>query len=380
MNELVNRCRVSCGNFLKGEPSMKKIVTSIALVIGVLGVTLSVATVVNAQNREKFVISAKAGGVNAISGRAEVRSTPGADWQLLSVTDDLKSGDMVKTSNDGRLEVLLNPGSYLRVAENSEFQLTDSSLDNLEVKLLRGMAIVEATGADETQLAIGITTPHARMTIVRRGLYRVNVVPGDATELFVRKGRVLLGSSQTKVKDGYKVIFRSTTLTVAKLEKADKQKSEFEDWSKQRGQTVALANRRIQTRDLNAFLYGYDDWFYSGSFRRGGLWLFNPRARCWTFLPFFYGWGSPYGSSYSCTYYQGPRWGAWPVGNRGGGWSNGTGSGTGSGSGSSSGSGTGIGRNPNPPTRVPDPPARTTERRNPNPDGGGRQRVVPPPN
>lgn len=359
-----------------------KTIASVALAVAVLGLTLSAAVAVNAQNREKFVISAKAGGVNAISGRAEVRSTPGADWQLLSVTDDLKSGDTVKTSDDGRLEVLLNPGSYLRVAENSEFQLTDSSLDNLEVKLLRGMAIVEATGAEETQLAIGITTPHAKMTIVRRGLYRVNVVPEDATELFVRKGRVLLGSSQTKVKDGYKVIFKSTTFTVAKLEKADKQKSDFDDWSKRRGQTVATVNRRIETRDLNAFLYGYDDWFYRGSFRRGGMWLFSPRARCWTFLPFFYGWGSPYGSSYSSTYYQRPRWGGWPVSNGGSGWPTGSGSRTGSASGSGSGIGsrTGIGRNSSPPVRITDPPNRTVVRPATTSSGEGRQRVGPPRN
>src|SRR5437588_5984897 len=126
------------------------------------------AALVNAQTRDKFVISAKAGGVNAVSGRAEVRGMPGADWQLLTVTDDLKAGDVVKTSNDGRLEMLLNPGSYLRLAENSEFELANNSLDKLEVKLIRGTAIVEATGAEETQLAIGITTPHAKMTIVRR--------------------------------------------------------------------------------------------------------------------------------------------------------------------------------------------------------------------
>jgi len=280
---------------------MKKIVVSATILSCVLGLGLSSTFTTRAQNREKFVISARAGGVNAVSGRAEVKSTPGADWQLLSVTDDLKSGDTVKTSDDGRLEVLLNPGSYLRIGENSEFQLADSSLDNLEVKLLRGTAIVEATGAEETQLAIGITTPHARMTIVRRGLYRVNVVPGDATELFVRKGRVLLGSSQTKVKDGYKVIFKNSEFTVAKLEKADKDKDYFDDWSKDRANLVAQASRHLKMRDVNSFLSS--DWSWRlGPSRRFGLWYYNARTSCYTFLPFYLGWGSPYGLSYSSVY------------------------------------------------------------------------------
>ena len=95
------------------------------------------------------------------------------------ITEDLEKGDVVKTGYDGRVEILLNPGSYMRVAENSEFELSNNSLENLEVRLIRGTAIMEVTGADDTELLINITTPHTRMAIVRRGLYRVNVVPGD---------------------------------------------------------------------------------------------------------------------------------------------------------------------------------------------------------
>ena len=101
-----------------------------------------------AQNREKFVISAKAGGINAITGQASVHARGESDWQQLSITDDLDAGDRVRTANDGRVEILLNPGSYLRVGGNSEVELSDNTLSNLEVRLLRGTAIVEATGVD----------------------------------------------------------------------------------------------------------------------------------------------------------------------------------------------------------------------------------------
>ena len=42
-----------------------------------------------AQSREKFVISAKAGGINAITGQASVHSQGESDWQQLMITDDL---------------------------------------------------------------------------------------------------------------------------------------------------------------------------------------------------------------------------------------------------------------------------------------------------
>lgn len=176
-----------------------------------------------AQTREKAVISAKAGGVNAVTGRASMRSHGNTEWQQLTIKEDLEAGDVVKTGNDGRVEMLLNPGSYLRVGENSEFELADNSLDNLEVRLSRGTAIVEVTGEDDDDLLIGITTPHTRMSIIRRGLYRVSVVPGDNTELIVRKGRVMLEGSHTKVKGGDKVVFSSTSTSVAKANITDRQ-------------------------------------------------------------------------------------------------------------------------------------------------------------
>lgn len=280
------------------------------------------------QTRDKFVISAKAGGINAITGGASVTSRGGdADWQQLMITDDLNSGDRVRTDADGRVEILLNPGAYLRLGGNSEVELLDNSLANLELKLLRGTAIVEATGADGLELNIGISTPHTRLAIVRQGLYRLNVVPQDATELIVRKGRVILSDTHTKVTGGNKVVFSATNVIVAKLTSEEKKKKdEVEFWSKQRAQTLAEANRKITNRVLTAAFGFTDPWFDN---RALGLWLFNPRIGCYTFLPFYPGWGSPYGSSYSTALwfpYLRPPGNPYPQGGTSGGYVPATGS------------------------------------------------------
>ena len=212
-----------------------------ALPLIAFALVVMTAHAATAQNRERFGISAKAGGVNAVTGRAETRPAPSADWELLNVTDDLKAGDFVRTGHDGMVEMLLNPGAYLRVSEISEFQLKDNTLETLEIKLLRGTGIFEATGSEDTELSINITTPHAKMQIVRRGLYRVNVVPGNTTELIVRKGRVLLADSHTKITGGNKVIFNSSSFSVAKLRDADKKKDTLEGWSKDRASLLAKA-------------------------------------------------------------------------------------------------------------------------------------------
>jgi hypothetical protein len=249
----------------------------------------------SAQNREKFGISAKAGGVNSVTGRVMVTRS-GQAPQLLSNQDNLVAGDSVTTGSDSQAEILLNPGSYLRLAENSELVLADNSLDNLLVRLNRGSTIIEATGADDTQLRIGIATGQQRLMIVRRGIYRINALSGS-TELLVQKGRAFPSNDPTQlIKGGKKVTFNGVTTFTAKLEKSDR--DAFDNWSKERGKALARANDRLSQRTLNDY-FSLKSLGWSAEFSgRWGLWTFNPFMRCYTFLPFRYGWSSPYGSFY----------------------------------------------------------------------------------
>src|SRR6266404_1430749 len=212
-----------------------------------IGLSAALAAVSYGQNRERFGISAKAGGINSVIGRVLVQRAGQKSPQDLSAKDDLTSGDIVTTRGGSRVEVLLNPGSYLRVTENSEFELTDNSLNNLQLKFIKGSAIVEATGTDDLRLQIGVLTKQTRFTIVRRGVYRINVFP-DSTELLVQKGRVLV-DGQGIIKGGTKASFRNGSSFTAKLTKKDR--DEFDDWSKERGEFLARANERLSIRTLN---------------------------------------------------------------------------------------------------------------------------------
>lgn len=340
--------------------------SSLPLLLLSIAFILSCSVVNLAQNREKFVISAKAGGINAVTGQAAVHSKGNSDWQQLTVTDDLEAGDRVRTAYDGRVEILLNPGAYLRVGGDSEVELSNNSLENLEVRLLRGTAIVEATGAEGLELNINISTPHTKLAIVRHGLYRLSILPGDATELIVRKGRVILSDSHTKVKGGNKVVFNGTSVSVAKLTKEEKKLKDQEQvdvWSKERAETLAKANRRINNRVLTSAFASFID---PDPFSRGrlGFWFFDRHSHCYTFLPFYYRWSSPYGNSYGNSVYYAPRYypnnGSYrtpTTGSNGGtNYPRGSGGSGGSGSGGSGGYSGGGGRTYTPPSR-PAPPS-----------------------
>ena len=258
-----------------------------------------------AQNREKYVISAQAGGINFVSGNVTVQGRSEQNPQALTLTDNLQTGDSVTTGAGGRVEVLLNPGSYLRLDENSEFELTDASLDNLLVTLVRGSAVVEVTAASDVELALAINTPQAEALIVRGGIYRFNVMANGTTEILVRKGRVIYGTgTPTKIKGGQKVLFGRGSVEVAKLNKKDQ--DTLDVWSKERAQTLARANQRLERRSLLSAFNEYNGWgdMYgwgqtSPRYGGAGLWVFNASTRSYCFLPTgATAWSTPYGQTY----------------------------------------------------------------------------------
>jgi hypothetical protein len=150
-------------------------------------------------------------------------------------------------------------------------------------------------------LYIPVVTEQHRMTIVRPGVYRFNVAAGT-TELFVRKGRMTLSDNKDDiVKGGKKVTFASGGQEVAKL--TDSDADQFDEWSKTRGKTLALANARLSARMVSGYLMANSFGFTNSNSSGWGLWTWSPFSSCYTFLPFHYGWGSPYGGYYGNGFY-----------------------------------------------------------------------------
>lgn len=262
---------------------------------------LGLAITTEAQNREKYIISAQAGGINFVSGNVTVQRLGERRPRALTLSDNLQTGDSVTTGAGGRVEVLLNPGSYMRVDENSEFELTSASLDNLLVKIVSGSAVLEVLGAPGMELALGINTPQAETLIIKGGVYRFNVLPNETTEILIRKGRLLYGKSQAAtIKDGQKVLIGRAGVQVAKLNKKDQ--DTLDVWSKERGQTLARANRRLERNSLREAFDNYSGgadmsaWGQtSPRYGGAGLWVYSARTSSYCFLPIGpTAWSTPY--------------------------------------------------------------------------------------
>jgi uncharacterized membrane protein YgcG len=334
---------------------MKKLTRVFELILTIAFVVLA-TSVTPGQNRERFGISAKAGGVNAVVGQVTVNRTGQAPAALTN-SDDIAAGDTVTTGSQSYVEVLLNPGSYFRARENSEFQFEDSTLDHLRLKLVKGSAIVEATGMNDMDLNIRVITAQAVFTIMRSGVYRIDAQP-DFAQLSVRKGRAAFGPNKADVvKGGNKATFRNGQIARAKFSKAEK--DDFDLWSNQRAELLARANEKLSARTFGGYVASLSSWDLRSMGSGWGIWAFNPRAGFYTFMPFTYGWSSPYGHHYgNYCYYPHWRGGNWSGSgtNGGGGWGGSSGGSVGGGSsGGSSSGGSSGGRSSSPPPSQPEP-------------------------
>lgn len=243
---------------------------------------------------DKYVISAKAGGVNYVEGTVTVLRNDGTSGVLVK-GDRIEVGDKVTTGANGRAEILLNPGSYLRMTGNSGFHFKSTSLDDLRVSIDGGSAIMEVFASDD--FVVEVETVSGDFSLVRSGVYRVDI-ENEKGSLSVIKGRAEVANAEnTVVKKGREaVISEDEDVTVAKFDSKDK--DELDVWSKARSKELAKMTASLKPKTFrDSLLTSFDmrGWNMYDSF---GLWVYNPYTGFYCFLPFGSGWASPYGYWY----------------------------------------------------------------------------------
>lgn len=255
----------------------------------VLLLALGSANTVSAQ----YLISSKSGFINRVEGKVYIQrqENENGDRGRATLGTQMKDGDILATDLDSRAEILLNPGSYLRLAPKTEVRALNTSFIETRFELIKGSVMVEV-GELEKRASIELMTPSGPVSVIKPGLQRIDS-DGRVTTIAVRQGEVYLGSSeQALAKRGIKIkrgkMVRLEGLNTAALAaapeqlKIDKDKiDEFDVWSYNRAQTLMAANYSVLRRRSisNSLAYG---------------WYFDPFFNCYTFIP-GRGYYSPYG-------------------------------------------------------------------------------------
>lgn len=283
---------------------MKKSTRAIFLLIVVIsatGLVFAQAVTPGISASDKYLISAKAGGVNFAEGEVNRTLTNGKS-RLLLKGDNIEIGDRVSTGLNGRIEILLNPGSYLRLGGNSSLEFESTALDDLQIKIISGSAMFEVFATD--QFRVNISTPNEKLAFFESGVYRIDLRPDGSGDIRVTEGKAAVGriGNLKLVTTGKMALFGDGTVTIAKFNR-DK-RDELADWSKTRAKnlaklTASLRNSNVRNSLLSSFNGGR--WNMYDSF---GLWIMDPISRMFCFMPFGQGWYSPYGYGYRTWVYD----------------------------------------------------------------------------
>src|SRR5215813_4827955 len=274
---------------------------------------LGLGIIANAQ----YLISTKAGFVNRVEGEVYVLRADGEGDEKgrASLGTQMRAGDRLIVAANGFAEALLNPGSYLRLSENTEVRAVSVDLNSVRFELIKGSVIAEI-GQIDKKAPIEIITPQGALTIAKAGLHRIDA-KGTATLVAVRQGEIHLGTpsdfaanQSLKIKRGKVVTLTGSTqpgqpgapgepgaLDVAQLNKDAIDK--FDTWSFNRAQALTEANVKALSRS-GALTSG---WYYDPFFN---FYTFVP-SRSWFWSPYGFGFFNNYRDCYDYTpyYYSG---------------------------------------------------------------------------
>lgn len=193
------------------------------------------------------------GTLNYVEGSVSIRS------QILNSKSigsaELETGESLKTER-GKAEILLTPGVFLRVGNNSSVKMMSSSLTDTEVGLNRGHAMIEV---DEIHREnnIRISADGETTELLKTGLYDFDLRQHEL-RVFDGKARVLYAhDSHVDVKGGREVPLEGERVKARKFDKKSYNEGDLYRWSSLRSSYVAEANVNAASIYANS---GWGPW------------------------------------------------------------------------------------------------------------------------
>jgi hypothetical protein len=239
------------------------------------------------------------GAVNYVEGQVSINGQVLSPKSVGSV--ELLKGQSLETQS-GKAEILLTPGVFLRVDDNSSVSMISPSLAPTEVEVTKGRAMVEVSYIRKEN-DIRIDEDGASTKLRKKGLYDFDA---DNDQVCVFKGAAYtyVGDRKVDLLQGQQLTLNSAVKPKAKGFKTAQYEDDFYNWSKLRSGYLLEADAELADQYSGYPPYWYwDPWF--------GAWAF-PFDWGWGFYSPFYGWGAPFyggwGYGWGWGYGRGP-WG-----------------------------------------------------------------------
>jgi len=205
------------------------------------------------------------GTLNYIEGQVSM------DGHKLSTAGQarLDQGGVLETSK-GNAEMLLTPGVFLRLGNDSSVRLNSSGITDTEVELVHGEAMVEVAQLFKEN-DIRVSIDHAFTALEKPGLYAFNA-DQQMVRVFDGKAVVTSGDQNVELKKGHEVSLAGPL----KAEKFDRKNSEdrLYAWSNLRSEYEAQASAQA----ARTIVVGGPGWYGPG-------WYWDPWWSMYGFVP-----------------------------------------------------------------------------------------------
>jgi len=222
-------------------------------------------------------ISARPGVVNYIEGHAYI---DGHELNASNLRNVALYANQTLSTDIGKAEILLTPGVFLRVGDNTSIRMISPSLTDTQFEVVKGEAMIEAAQVVKDN-NIQVISHGAVIRIEKAGLYRINGDTPPTVSVFDGKAQVQMGSANQTVKKNRQLVLAAGS----KPQKFDKKaEDDLYAWSNVRSEYEAGASY-ASARTAAASYSGGLGLGYAGGFGAGPGWYYNSPWNSWAWLP-----------------------------------------------------------------------------------------------
>jgi hypothetical protein len=187
------------------------------------------------------VISTHSGLLNYFEGTVyidnqRVEQKPG-------VFASVPNGSILRTER-GRAELLLTPGTFLRLDNDSSLRMISNSLSATRIEVLTGSVILDSSAAAPDGTSAVLVYKNASVAFPRPGIYRLDTEP-PVLQVFGGKAQVTQDGKTTTV-DSSHLFFLELAMQTDKFGDGSEEQDDFYAWSQNRNQTIDQQNQIAQ--------------------------------------------------------------------------------------------------------------------------------------
>jgi hypothetical protein len=199
------------------------------------------------------------GTLNYVEGQVSLDGNPVTTKQIGQVE---LSPDQMLATNRGKAEVLLSPGVFLRVGDNSQIRMVSTGLVDPRVEVVSGEAMVEVDYLAK-QARLDVLERGAEASLLKEGLYKFNADEGQV-QVIDGKAKVTDNNETREIGKGKEIVLSGGPLKSVKFDR--KAEDDLYQWSNVRAEYLAQANQATARTIYVDGGWGGPGWYWSPYF------------------------------------------------------------------------------------------------------------------